>query len=244
MLKWVAYPLSIIYYSIFMLLLWVFHPIQIVCLHLFGQRAQNKAVNALNYLLLLALKIVGTRVVVSIQGKLPKDRLLIFAANHQSTYDIPPLIWYLRKYSPKFIAKKELGKGFPSISYHLRNGGNVLIDRKEPAKSIAAITQFCQQVQQLNEAVVIFPEGTRSRDGRIKPFQKAGLHSLLQEIPKAMLVPVCIRNSWKLGQWNYFPLPVGVNIELRVLPPIDPTLQTAKESIDQLERTIANQLKN
>lgn len=243
MSKWVTYPLSIVYYGIFFLLLWVFHPIQVVCLYLFGQRTQNKAVNALNGMVLLALRIVGTRVTFSIQEELPKDRLLIFASNHQSTYDIPPLIWYLRNYSPKFIAKKELGKGLPSISYHLRNGGNVLIDRKDPAGSITAITQFCGQLQQSRDAAVIFPEGTRSRDGRLKPFQKAGLYTLIQEIPNGLLVPICIHNSWKLGQWNYFPLPLGVTIELQVLAPIDTSLYTARETLDRLENTIENHLK-
>lgn len=242
--KWAAYPISLVYYGSFLVLLWVFHLLQIVCLRLGGQRAQNKAVNALNFLLIAALKIVGTRVTFSIQKELANDRVLIFASNHQSTYDIPPLIWYLRRFSPKFIAKKELGKGFPSISYHLRNGGNVLIDRKDPKGSIAALVEFCRKIVKTRESIVIFPEGTRSRDGRLKPFQKAGLLTLLNEIPDVLLVPVCIHNSWKLGQWDYFPLPLGVSLEVKVMPPIDPSRQTPSESIQQLEETIAGALKN
>ena len=61
---------------------------------------------------------------------------LIIVANHQSTYDIPPIIWYLKKFHPKFISKKQLGRGIPGVSYNLRNGGSVLIDRSRPKESI------------------------------------------------------------------------------------------------------------
>ena len=61
---------------------------------------------------------------------------LIIVANHQSTYDIPPIIWHLKKFHPKFISKKQLGRGIPGVSYNLRNGGSVLIDRSRPKESI------------------------------------------------------------------------------------------------------------
>jgi 1-acyl-sn-glycerol-3-phosphate acyltransferase len=78
------------------------------------------------------MKILGTKISFEITTALPEDRPLIFVANHQSTYDIPPLIWHLRKYHPKFISKIELGKGIPSVSFNLRHGGSILIDRKKP----------------------------------------------------------------------------------------------------------------
>jgi 1-acyl-sn-glycerol-3-phosphate acyltransferase len=104
--------------------------------------------------------------------KLPLNRPLIIASNHQSTYDIPPLIWYFRKHFPKFIAKKELGKGFPSISYNLRHGGAVLIDRKDPIAAVSALEGFCDNIKKNRWSVVIFPEGTRSRNGQPKSFQR------------------------------------------------------------------------
>ena len=62
----------------------------------------------------------------------------IIVCNHQSLYDIPPLIWYLRQIHPKFISKKELGRGIPSVSFNLRHGGSLLIDR---AKAKDALVQ-------------------------------------------------------------------------------------------------------
>ena len=70
-------------------------------------------------------------------------------------YDIPPIIWYLRKYHPKFISKIELGKGIPSVSYNLRHGGSVLIDRKNPRQSLPAIMKFADYIREKNRAAVI-----------------------------------------------------------------------------------------
>jgi 1-acyl-sn-glycerol-3-phosphate acyltransferase len=187
---------------------------------------------------------LGTRIIFKNTETLPQKGTLIFAANHQSTYDIPPLIWYLRKYHPKFVAKKELGKGLPSISYHLRHGGNVLIDRKDPVASLAAIEKFALKVQQNNWSVVIFPEGTRTRNGQPKKFQRAGLRSLLAHIPEAILVPISINNSWKLAQCKYFPMPIGVRIEIEVHKSILPQQMEIETTLDLLENTVKEGVKN
>ena len=62
---------------------------------------------------------------------------VVFVANHQSLYDIPPFIWFMRSNHPKFISKIELAKGIPSVSYNLRHGGAALIDRKNPRQSFS-----------------------------------------------------------------------------------------------------------
>ena len=244
MKKWIAYPFSIFYYGVFGFLLLVFHPLQVFGLKVFGLEVQKKTVDLLNFFLLQALRLVGIKIKFQFGNPLPQNRCLIFVSNHQSTYDIPPLIWYLRKFSPKFIAKKELGGNIPSISYHLKNGGNVLIDRKDSTAAIQAIKEFCKAAQKNKWSIVIFPEGTRSRDGRLMPFQKGGLRTLLKEIPDALLVPICVQNSWKLAQWNYFPLPLGTQLTVDVLETIEPSEHAAEKITDVLEQRIQEQLKN
>ena len=244
MLKLLAYPFSILYYCVFCSCLLFFHPIQVFCLRWINLNAQKKVVDILNFFLLRCLNLLGTRIIFKNAETLPEKGTLIFAANHQSTYDIPPLIWYLRKYHPKFVAKKELGKGLPSISYHLRNGGNVLIDRKDPIASIEAIANFAKNVQQKNWSVVIFPEGTRTRNGQPKKFQRAGLRSLVSHIPEAVLVPISINNSWKLAQWKYFPMPIGVRLEVHVHKAILPQQMEMETALDLLENTVKKGIKN
>ena len=244
MLKLLAYPFSILYYCFFSSCLLLFHPIQVFCLRYISLNAQKKTIDILNFFLLRCLNLLGTRIVFKNVEKLPQKGTLIFVANHQSTYDIPPLIWYLRKYHPKFIAKKDLGNGLPSISYHLRNGGNVLIDRKDPLASLDDIVKFALNVQQNNWSVVIFPEGTRTRNGQPKKFQRAGLRSLLTHIPAAVLVPISINNSWKLAQWKYFPMPIGVRLEVKVHKAILPQQMEMETTLDLLENTVKEGVKN
>ena len=157
MIKSLSYLFSSIYYLVFGSILVFFHPLQVICFQLFGVRMQSRVVSTLNFWLIRCLGLLGTRVQFNNPHTFPKGRTLVFVANHQSTYDIPPIIWFLRRYQPKFVAKKELGKGLPSISYHLRNGGNVLIDRKDSVGSLKAIKQFCSNVYANGLGIVFNP---------------------------------------------------------------------------------------
>jgi 1-acyl-sn-glycerol-3-phosphate acyltransferase len=156
-------------------------------------------------------------------------------------YDIPFLIWILREFHPKFIAKKELGKGIPSISFALRNMGSVLIDRSDHTQAISAIREFGIACQQRGFSAVIFPEGTRARDGKMKPFKVAGLRTLLEAMPAAEIVPVSIDGSWELVQYNLLPVPYGVTVHLTVLAPITRSAD-AKTTVATCEQIIRNSL--
>jgi len=154
--------------------------------------------------------------------------------------DIPPILWYLRKHHPKFISKKELGKGVPSVSYNLRHGGSVIIDRKKPFESIQAIKDFAERVKSNNWSAVIFPEGTRSRNGKPRPFKTKGLITLIEHIPNATIVPLTINNSWKTLRYGKFPMGLGSHIKFEVHQPLkastfplDDLLKKVEDSITQ-----------
>ncbi len=131
-----------------------------------------------------------------------------------------------------------MGKGIPSISYNLRNGGAVLIDRKDKTAALQAIQKFAANVKANNWSVVIFAEGTRSRDGAPKPFQKGGLTTLFKEIPTAQILPVSIANSWQLSRYNYFPIPLGVPVKIQFHPLLEIPKGNFDPLIDTLEKTI------
>lgn len=163
---------------------------------------------------------LGTTYAIHFKKALPVGPSYIFVANHQSMFDIPPLIYYLRNYHPKFIAKKELAKGIPSISYNLRVGENCGIDRNDPRQAVAALIDFAKNVHAKKRSAMIFAEGTRSRTGVPKPFQTRGLKTLFKYIPDAVVVPITINNSWKVDRYGKFPYGVFNNIELIVHDPI------------------------
>ncbi|GAA4803064.1 hypothetical protein GCM10023330_06520 [Litoribaculum gwangyangense] len=154
-------------------------------------------------------------------------------------YDIPPIIWYMRKHHPKFISKIELGKGIPSVSYNLRHGGSVLIDRKNPRQSLPAIIKFGEYIEETKRCAVIFPEGTRSKNGEPKPFQTKGLDILFKKMPSALIVPISINNSWKLLKYGKFPMGLGTHLKFTVHKPIKLATFTNKENlINSIETTI------
>lgn len=239
MQKILAYPLTIIYFLFFGITLVVFHPIQWVCFKFFGYQAHQYTVSVLNLFLMGCTFILGTRYTFNNPYSLPKNKPLIIVANHQSMNDIPPIIWYLRKHHPKFVSKIELGKGIPSVSFNLKYGGSVLIDRKDGKQAIQQIAKLGGYIEEHNRSAVIFPEGTRSRDGHPKKFQSTGLKMLIKKAPSALIVPISINNSWKMLRFGKFPYGLGNHIKFQVHQPLEITgnpddlINTVEERIKQ-----------
>ena len=226
-----AYPLTVIYFLLFGLALAVFHPIQWICFNLFGYEAHRVSVALLNLCLLRCTHVLGTTYKFNSPHKIPTDKPLLLVLNHQSMNDIPPIIWFMRKHHPKFVSKIELGKGIPSVSYNLRHGGSVLIDRKDSKQALAQIAKLGKYIEKYNRSAVIFPEGTRSRNGHPKKFQPTGLKILMKNAPSALIVPISINNSWKMLRYGKFPYGIGNHITFDVHKP--------KENHGNLDELIA-----
>ncbi len=165
--------------------------------------------------------VLGTTYTFNNPHKITRDKPLILVLNHQSMNDIPPIIWFMRKNHPKFVSKIELGKGIPSVSYNLRHGGSVLIDRKDSKQALAQIGKLGKYIEKYNRSAVIFPEGTRSRNGHPKKFQPTGLKILMKNAPSALIVPISINNSWKMLRYGKFPYGIGNHITFDVHNPME-----------------------
>ncbi len=114
----------------------------------------------------LILKTTGVAVEVVGLDRLEPGRTYVFVSNHQSIYDIPILFWSL-PYQLRIIAKESLGR-FPFLGWHLRRTGHMLVDRRRPAR---AVFTWASQLTAHGLSLFVFPEGTRSRDGRVGPFK-------------------------------------------------------------------------
>lgn len=236
--KLFGYLLSPLHYIFFFLYLLIFQPIQWLSLKLGGYSTHKKSVDVLNFFLVSSYYLLGTRVSFYNSQNLPKNRSIIFVANHQSMYDIPPLIWFLRKYHVKFISKIELTKGIPSISFNLKYGGGANIDRKDSKQSIIEIARLGERMKKNTWGAVIFPEGTRSKNGKMKDFQIGGIATLLKKAPDALIVPIAIENSWKLVQHGFFPLNAFEHLKFTVLNPIEPKESPLEETITRAQNAI------
>lgn len=236
--KILGYIFSPIHYLAFGLLLAIFHPIQWLSLKLGGYKAHKVSVDIMNFFLMSSLYLLGTRISFTNNQKLPTDRPIIFIANHQSLYEIPPLIWSLRKYHAKFISKIELTKGIPSISFNLKYGGGANIDRKDSKQAVGEIIKLGRRMNDNNWSAVIFPEGTRSRNGHPKTFHVGGIATLIKKAPNALLVPIAITGSWKIVQYGKFPLSFGEKMKLVVLKPIEPGSTPMENLVLQAENSV------
>lgn len=242
-MNFIAYPLSVLFYTLFGLTLLIFHPIQWFCFNVLGYKTHKTSVIWLQFWLMRCTNVLGATYRFNNPYQLDLDRPTIIVANHQSLYDIPPILWYFRKHHPKFISKIELSKGIPSVSYNLRHGGSVLIDRKNPVQSIKAIESFARRIKENNWAAVIFPEGTRSRDGKPRAFKIKGLLTLCEHIPNAQIVPLTINNSWKMLRYGKFPMGMGARISFTTHQPVSVDYNNIEDQIKQIENQITTAIK-
>jgi len=196
----------------------------------------------MNKCLTFSLYFLFSRVKFINKYQLPENAPVIIVSNHQSTYDIPPLIWELRGYHAKFVSKKELGKGIPSVSFNLRHGGSVLIDRKKPKEALERIESFGARLSAKDHSVIIFPEGTRSRKGEMKKFYRSGLIALFKSMPQAKVVPISIKNSWKFAAQNYFPMPIANRVFFKFHSPLSIDVSSYDDLIMHLETTIRKEV--
>src|SRR5207247_709731 len=130
---------------------------------LFGPRPHEIVVGLLQKSLLGAFRLCGARLEVERSDEVKPWTPYVVIANHQSMFDVPIFGALLFSNFPKYVAKRELARWIPSISYNLRRGGNAIIDRQDPDQALVAIQELGQQLERRGVSAVIFPEGTRAR---------------------------------------------------------------------------------
>jgi 1-acyl-sn-glycerol-3-phosphate acyltransferase len=197
----------------------------------------------MNFLFVRFTNLLGTTYKFENIESIPKNVPIIFVSNHQSMYDIIAMIWYLRRFHCKFVSKKELGKGIPSISFNLRHGGSVLIDRKDPKQAIPAIKGLGEYIEKHHRSAVIFPEGTRSRTGKPKEFAQTGLKILCKNTPSAYVVPISINNSWKMVKFGFFPLGLGNRLTFVLHKPLAVSEYEFEELMEKTESEVVKGIK-
>ena len=238
MKKILDYLLSSVYLLYFGLILVVFHVVQVVAFHLLGRKAHKKTVDWLNCCIAYGWLLTGSSIRFRNLAVLPTDRPFVFIANHQSMFDIPGIIWFLRRYAPTFVSKIELAKGIPSISYNLRKSGAALIDRTDGKRAVVEIAKLGKLIQEQRISAVIFPEGTRSKTGELKPFAQGGVVTLIKKAPDALVVPIAIQGTRQFNPKGIFPLRSFSRMSWTVLPPIEPAGKAIEEVIGAAETAI------
>jgi 1-acyl-sn-glycerol-3-phosphate acyltransferase len=216
LLSWAS---TLVFLPVFGLIMVSFDVAQRVA-RLFGQRPQEYVAGVLQWTLVQTFRLCDTRLVVERSPQVRQWEHYVILSNHQSMLDIAILGALFFSNFPKYVSKRSLGRGIPSVSYNLREGGHVLIDRADGPGAIAAIRELGQRVRAGRASAMIFPEGTRARAGELGAFKPGGTLALLDEARDTPVVPVAIDESWRVLRHNYLPVPWGVRVRVWIGDPI------------------------
>lgn len=136
----------------------------------------------------------------------------IFIVNHQSNIDIPVLVQSLARFQLRWIAKKELLR-VPLFGWAMWATKHVTVDRSDPFDAVKTLERAKDRIA-AGISIVVFPEGTRTRDGRLLPFKKGGF--LLAAQTGTEIVPVTIWGSANVlpaGGWRLRPGTIEVFVD-------------------------------
>jgi 1-acyl-sn-glycerol-3-phosphate acyltransferase len=160
------------------------------------------------------LAIAGARLVVD-GARIDWSKPHIFVMNHQSALDIPAAFVGLRT-NLRFIAKKELA-WVPFLGWYMLATGMVFVDRGNRARAVVSLERAGRRIRE-GASIIAYPEGTRSRDGYIRPFKKGVFAVALEAgVP---IVPVAVQGSRDVLPSNRFSMRPGT-VHVRIGEPIE-----------------------
>ncbi len=156
------------------------------------------------------LWVSGIRVTVIGIDRISGLASCIFMSNHQSNFDIPVLLSNLPKQF-RWLAKAELFK-IPIFGRGMKGAGYISIDRSDRVSAFKSLARAAETIHN-GTSVMIFPEGTRSKDGRLLPYKKGGFVMAVDaQVP---IVPIVIEGTYEImpkGRLLIRPRPVTVTI--------------------------------
>jgi 1-acyl-sn-glycerol-3-phosphate acyltransferase len=183
--------------------------------------------------------LVASRIKVSVKGlsNIDHSKSYIYMPNHQGNFDIPVLLAHLRVQF-RWLAKAELFK-IPIFGHAMRKAGYISIDRNNRKSAIESLEIAANKIKS-GVSVLIFPEGTRSRDGKIRPFKKGGF--VLAMDSGVPIVPVVIKGTYAIMTKGKFRVNPG-HVSMVIHKPIDTsayTRETKEALMESVRRVICD----
>ena len=201
-------------------------PIQLVELILqkFHMDARNKSSLAI---VCRALKCVsflsGVKLEVKGYENIPEDQAVLFVGNHRGIYDVITT-YPLMKGPTGYIAKKELAK-IPFLSWWMYFVNCIFLDRNDPRKGLKSINKAAEMIQS-GISMVIFPEGTRTKDGELHEFKEGSLKIAAKA--KCPVIPMGITGTAEIFE-NHIPFIKSSHVTVSFGKPIDTAAMTREE---------------
>jgi 1-acyl-sn-glycerol-3-phosphate acyltransferase len=185
----------------------------------------------------LSRRILGIPLDVRGLERLDRSRPLIVMANHLSFLD-GPVLFMLLPLPLRVIIKKGIGR-IPVLGPGMRYVGFLTVDRKAARESKGRIETAARLMRERGYSFLIFPEGTRSGDGRLGPFRRGGFFLALESA--APIVPIAIRGTYDMmprGRWYVGKGRIRIDV-LAPVPTEGTTVDTMPELMDRVRSAIA-----
>lgn len=175
------------------------------------------------------------RIKVAVRGleRVPSEGPVIYMGNHQGNFDILTLsVAIPRTFS--WIAKEELFR-VPLFGAAMRRAGYIPLDRSDGRKALKSIKQAAERIAS-GTSVVVFPEGTRTKDGALLPFKRGAF--ILAAKAGVPIVPFTINGSREVNPRNQLELHPGT-VRVSFAAPIDPAGVPEEELMERVRGAIA-----
>ena len=161
------------------------------------------------------IPLIGAKLKIENSNRIDPKQAYLIMANHNSFIDIPILFKSMPFYT-YFIAKKEIKK-IPLLGWYVGAYGMIYIDRSDRTKAQTSIARAAKLIEE-GKHVIIFPEGTKSKDGKLGPFKKGGFH--LAEQSNVPILPIKIEGARRVWP-NKQPFKLGFGtITVKIGEPI------------------------
>jgi 1-acyl-sn-glycerol-3-phosphate acyltransferase len=175
------------------------------------------------------LRIPPVTVVSEGKENVDLSRRYVVAANHLSMFDVPLLLEEL-PISGRYLSKKELFR-LPLIGRAMRTIGIIEVDRQAGGSSRQAINEGVRVAAERGHSLLVFPEGTRSRDGNLLPFKKGAFRIAIDTgLP---LLPVIIEGTDRISRPGSKVYRPGT-VHIRILEPIETSTMTNRDDLGSL----------
>ena len=187
------------------------------------------------------VKFLGINISLNGLENIGDSKSYLIVSNHQSYFDIFVLLASL-DLNFKFIAKASLFK-IPFLGRSMKRLGYIPIDRENLRSALKSVKKSTDMLKN-KTSILIFPEGTRSLDGKLLSFKKGGLNMFLKQ-GNITVLPVAIKGTVNILRKNSLAVHPGQKVELYILRPIEVTernkgLASGKE--DGLIKTIEEEI--
>ena len=199
---------SALLFLVFLILTVLAIPVLLMCT-LFGLRDAFLVYG--RWMMRVGRGILGIDVVVTGLDRLDRGTPYVFMSNHLSFLDGPLLMTVLDR--PARVIVKRFVFRIPVLGLGMRFSGYVPLDREGAGAGRRSIARAAQLVKEKGYSFLIYPEGTRSFDGKLLPFRRGGFFLALES--GAPIVPVSVKGTYELmprGKWRVRKGPVKITL--------------------------------